>query len=179
MINLIPLAYLNEACFLSLNEDDKKYQFNLEEAQDDLADIIGKEFYEEIESQYDADTLTTDNEALYEGYIKKFLAWQTNLYYQGFANQNHTPTGNREFNDENCSIISDVKQYGFEKNIRNRAVKQKNKMINFLNLEQEKDSTKYPKYEKKCRDDFGFAITSVDKSSDALLKVNKSIISNE
>jgi len=179
MINLIPLAYLNEACFLSLNEDDKKYQFNLEEAQDDLSELIGQEFYEEIESQYDADTLTTDNEALYEGYIKKYLAWQTNFYYQGFANQNHTPTGNREFTDENSSIVSDIKQYGLEKNIRRKAVKYKNKIINFLNLEQEKDSTKYPKYEKKCKTDFGFAITSVDKKSDNLLKVNKSIVSNE
>jgi len=66
MINLIPLAYLNEVCFLSLNEDDKKYQIHLEEAQEDLSDLLGAEFYEEIETQYDAGTLTTDNDALYE-----------------------------------------------------------------------------------------------------------------
>jgi len=179
MINLIPLAYLNEVCFLSLNEDDKKYQIHLEEAQEDLSDLLGAEFYEQIETQYDAGTLTTDNDALYEECIKKFLAWQTNVYLQGFVNSNHTPTGNREFNDENSSVLSDIKQYSLEKNIRRRAVKYKNKMLNFLSLEQEKDSTKYPLYNKKCIESFDFAITAITRKNYDLFKANKSTINNE
>lgn len=179
MINLIPLAYLNEACFLSLNEDDKKYQFNLEEAQDNLYDLLGGQFYEQIESQYSAGTLAGDNLTLYQNYLKKYLAWQTYFYYQGFANVNNTPTGVREFSDENSSIVSDLKMYSLERNISKKVNKYKNRIINFLKLEQEKDATKFPLYKQKCNDGFGFAITSVDKKSDAIIKVNKTIISNE
>ena len=65
MTNLIPLSYLNEACFLSLNIDAKKFQMVLKLAQEDLQDVLGTEFYEEIVSQYPS-SLSTDNEALYE-----------------------------------------------------------------------------------------------------------------
>lgn len=179
MTNLIPLAYLNEACFLSLNVDDKKYQMVLKIAQDTLKSVLGEEFYEQIETQYEADTLTTPNEALYENYIKDFLAWQTYFYYLKFANLDSTPTGLREFNDENSSIVSDVKMYAIEKNVMEFVNRYKYSMINFLKLEQEKDSTAYPLFDSKCDYGFNFGITSVDKKSDALFKVNKSIITNE
>lgn len=178
-MNLIPIAYLNEVCFLSLNEDDKKYQMNLDLAQDQLSDVIGAEFYEQIVSQYTSTSFSADNLALYDPHIKKYLAWQTYFNLQGFVNSNHTPTGNREFIDENSTIVADVKQYALERNIGNRLKYFKNKLINFLDLEQEKDSTKYPMYTCRCKTDFGFAITSVDKRSDVLLKINKSIVSNE
>lgn len=179
MINLIPLAYLNEACFLSLNVDDKKYQMVLKIAQDTLKSVLGEEFYEEIESEYEGNTLSDDNESLYEGYIKDFLAWQTYFYYLIFANLDSTPTGLREFNDENSSIVSDVKMYAVEKNVMEFVNRYKYSMINFLKLEQEKDSSKYPLFDSKCDYGFNFGITSVDKKSDALFKVNKSIITNE
>jgi len=35
---LIPLSYLNEACFLSLNIDEKKFKMVLKIAQEDLRD---------------------------------------------------------------------------------------------------------------------------------------------
>jgi len=179
MINLIPLSYLNEACFLSLNEDDKKYQMVLKIAQDTLKEVLGGEFYSQIETQYDNETLSTANDTLYEDYIKDFLAWQTYYYYIKFANINATPTGLREFNDENSSIASDVKMYALEKNVMEFVNRYKYNMINYLDLEQEKDSTAFPLYNAKCDHGFNFAITSVDKASDALVKVNKTIITNE
>lgn len=179
MINLIPLSYLNEACFLSLNVDDKKYQMVLKIAQDTMKSFIGEEFYEQIESQYDSSTLSTDNDALYEGYIKDYLAWQTYFYYLKFANLDSTPTGLREFSDENSSIVSDVKMYAVEKNVLEFVNRYKYSMINFLKLGQEKDSSKYPLFNSKCDYGFSFGITSIDKTSDALFKVNKSIITNE
>lgn len=178
-MNLIPISYLNEACFLTLNEDDKKYQMCLNVAQDNLADLIGREFYAQLETQYDNDTFSTDNDTFYEGYVKDYLAWQTYLIYIGFANQNSTPTGIREFNDENSSVVADVKMYALEKNVLKMVNYYKYRLINFLKLEQEKDSTKYPMFTAECDYGFSFAITAVDKTSDALLKVNKSIITNE
>lgn len=180
MINLIPISYLNEVCFLSLNEDDKKYQMVLDLAQDMLRQLLGAEFYSEIETQYQADTLSTDNDAFYEDSgLKKYLAWQTYFCYLKFSNVNATPTGIRTFNDEDSSIASDVQMWSLEKDVLQMLNTYKGSMLNYLKLERDKDSTKFPLYREKCHDEFSFGITSVDKESDAMFRVNKSIITNE
>lgn len=148
-------------------------------SQDTLEEILGTEFYNEIETEYDADTLTADNDDLYDPFIKDFIAWLTYLNYLKFANSDNTPTGVREFSDENSSIVNDVKMYGIEKNVRGMVDFYRGKMLNFLKLEQYKDGSKYPLYKESCKTDFGFAITSIDKKSDVLIKVNKAIITNE
>lgn len=184
MTLILELSYLNTACFLSLNEDDIKYNMCLEMAQEDLRDgILGREFYDQIESQYVASPpnngYTGDNLALYNPYIKKFLAWKTYFNYLKFANVNATPTGIREFNDENSSVASDIKMYSLEKNVKERADTSKYNIINFLKDEQSNDSTKYPLWEDDSKEYMSFSITSVDKSSDALIRVNKTIQTNE
>lgn len=181
MNNLIPIAYLNEICFLSLNVDDKKYKSALDEAQDDLREILGAQFYNEIETQYTTNPIsfTSDNQALYDPYIKKYLAWQTYINYIGFANNDSTPTGIRKFIDGNSEILSGVEMYALEKKINGKIQKYKGKMINFLRLEQEKDSDKYPLYHYRCKQDFSFGITSVTRKDYTLFKANKSITNNE
>lgn len=180
MINLIPISYLNEACFLSLNEDDKKYQMVLDLAQDMLKQLLGVEFYTEIETQYQANALTPDNNSFYENSgIKKYLAWQTYFCYLKFSNVNATPTGIRTFTDENSSIATDIQMYSLEKNVLQMLNTYKGSMLNYLKLEREKDSTKFPLYRERCHEEFSFGITSVNKESDAMFKVNKSIITNE
>lgn len=181
MINLIPIAYLNEICFLSLNTDDKKYKSALDEAQDDLIEIIGQAFYTQIETQYNTNptSFTSDNETLYENYIKKYLAWQTYLNYIGFSNNDSTPTGIRKFNDENSELLTGVEMYALEKKINGKVQKYKTKMINFLKLQKEKDSSKYPLYVHKCKEDFSFGITSITKKDYTLFKANKAITNNE
>lgn len=176
---MLELSYLNEECFLSLNEDDKKYTLCLKLAQQDLRDLLGPEFYEELETQYDEETLSSDNDALYENYIKDYLAWSTYFHYLKFSQSNATPTGFRQFNDENSSILEDVKLYGLEKNVLNVRTRYKDNMVNYLKLEQDKDSTKFQKYRNTCKTVYSFAISAVDKRSDTLLNVNKSIITNE
>lgn len=181
MNNLIPIAYLNEICFLSLNTDDKKYKAALDEAQDDLREIIGAQFYTQIETQYTSNPISfsTDNQALYDPYIKKYLAWQTYLNYLGFANNDSTPTGIRKFIDGNSELLTGVEMYAFEKKINGKVQKYKGKMINFLKLAQDKDSTKYPLYHHMCKSDFSFGITSITKKDYTLFKANKSITNNE
>jgi hypothetical protein len=179
MINLIPIAYLNEACFLSDNVDEKKYQMALKIAQMDLEDVLGVEFYEQIESQFDAETLSIDNDALYEGYIKDYLAWQTYLHYLKFANVEATPTGIRTFKDENSDLATDLQLYSVEKNVLDMANRYKYRMINFLKLEQSKDSTKYSLWTDQCKEQFSFGFSAIDKGSDALVSVNKTISTNE
>lgn len=180
MTAILDLTYLNTACFLSLNEDDLKYGMCLEMAQEDLRDgVLGREFYEQIETQYSAFTGATDNQTLYNDYLRKYLAWQTYFHYLKFANVNATPTGIREHDDDTSSIASDVKMYSLEKNVLARANKYKYDTINYLREQQANDSTKFPLWEDECKEQMSFSITSIDKNSDALIRVNKSINTNE
>jgi hypothetical protein len=177
-MSLIPLSYLNEACFLSLNENDKKYNMCLEEAEEDLKDVLGVEFYDQIVSQYPS-TLSADNNALYNPYIKKFLAWQTYYIYLKFANVNATPTGIRSFDDDNSTLASDIQMFSLEKNVKARADKYRFAIINFLKESQVNDEDKYPLWEEDCKELPSFYITSVDKKSDSMIKISRTAKSNE
>jgi hypothetical protein len=177
MKDLIPIAYLNDACFLSLNTDDKKYRMCLKMAQEDLQDIIGNTFYAEIESQYPK-TLSTDNSTFYEDCVKDFLAWRTYFNYLKFANVDATPTGIRTFNDENSSLASDIQMYSLEKHVRAQAEKYKYRIQTFLTEAQSGNSGRYPLYSHSCLTDMSFAITSVSGKSDLQFRIEKSIITN-
>jgi len=179
MIDLIELSYLNEVCFLSTNTDDKKYRMCLKMSQDNLQSILGRSFYAQIETQYQANTLSTDNNTLYENYLKDFLAWQTYFNYLKFANVEATPSGIREFSDENSTIASDVKMYALEKNVRTEANNKKFNIINYLRESRMNNATIYPLWVDVCKPQMSFAITSVDAKSDVNIRVNKSIITQE
>jgi hypothetical protein len=177
-MSLLTLSYLNDACFLSLNENDKKYNMCLKMSEEDLRNVLGREFYDEIVSQYPS-TFTADNSTLYDTYIKDFLAWQTHFNYLKFANVNATPSGIRTFKDDNSDLASDIQMYSLEKHVRARADFYKYEIINFLKEQQANDEDKYPLWEDNCKEQFSFAITAIDKDSDAMIKVNKAIITNE
>lgn len=178
--NLIEIAYLQETCFLSQNIAPNKFQPVIEMAQEDLRDILNQPLYDEIVSQFSTTpkTLSTENAALYE-YIKKFLAWQTNFYWQKFANSDSTPTGQREFNDENSSLLTDVKMFSFEKNIRERATNYKFKLITFLRTARANDTGSYPKWVDSCTEEMSFAITSVQGRSNTRYGIFKATRLNE
>lgn len=180
---LIPLSYLTEACYMSPNIDEREFKMNLVLAQDDLKDILGGEFYEEIEAQYDPnnDTFTTDNATLYEDYIKDYLAWRTYYTSLGMSQSKSTPTGEREFSEESSTILQDVKLFSKEKNVLERSEKYKNRMINFLKLEQQKDSTKYPLWQGVCNDGFSWGISCITRNTyqDNINNINRAVITNE
>lgn len=180
---LIPLAYLNEACGLSQNIDEKVFKMNLIIAQEDLKDILGGEFYEEIETQYNpqGDTLTDVNSTLYEDYLKQFLAWATYQRYLGFSQSASTPTGEREFSDENSAILADVKLYSKEKNVAAMVTRYHNRIINYLELEQNKDSTAFPLWTGCKKGVFAWGISGVERNStaDKIYSINKAVTGNE
>jgi len=179
MIYLIPLPYINEACNVSENIPEKKMKGNLEEAQADLKDVLGAEFYEQIESQYENETFSSENDTLYEDYIKQFLAWQSYFYSLGFSQSESTPTGERSFNDENSTLLDDLRTNAKEKNIMRRAKRYKYDLINFLTLAQSRDATAYSLWSKPCKEEFSFAISSVSREHDAIISVNRAVTENE
>lgn len=180
---LIPLSYINEACFVSSNIDEKKIKTSLKRAQLRLRELLGAEFYEEIETQYKPvnDTFSTDNSTLYENYIKDYLAWQSYFYFIGFSQTESTPTGERSFTDDNSALATDIQLFSKEKNIKQVAYEYQSSMINFLRNEQSKNSTKYPKWEDNCKEEFSFGISGIGKDSkeESIFAINKATVANE
>ena len=180
MTDLIDFSYLNDVCFLSLNTDDKKYRMALRMAQDNLKNILGRSFYQQIETQYGPpNTLIGDNLTLYTDYIKDYLAWDTYYNYMKFANMDATPTGFRSHDDENSTVLDDIKMVSLSRHVAAEANKKKYSLINFLKESRKNSSTIYPLWLNTCRTEMSFAITSIDKCSDAMIKVNKSITTQE
>lgn len=180
---LIPIAYVNEACFLSLNLDEKKVKMSLRLAQEDLSDVLGPEFYAEIETQYapSGDTFTTANATLYEDYLKDFLAWATYHRYIGFSQSDSTPTGFRKFTDENSTFLEGGELDSLEKNANGMVQRYKNKIINYLRLQQSILSTNFPLYKGSCDDNFGWAISGIERDSDLdkAISITKAVQANE
>jgi len=180
---LIPLSYLNEACYLSQNIDEKKFKMVLKLAQEDLEDILGAEFYAQIETQYSPqnDTLTTANATLYEDYLKDFLAWSTYHRLLGFSQSESTPTGERAFTDENSTLLADIALEAKEKNVLQMVARYKNRIINYLDNEQSKDSTAFPLWDGCKKGAFGWGISGIERNSheDKIFSINKAIIGNE
>lgn len=180
MSYLIPLAYINEVCFVSPNIDEKKMKANLDEAQADLRDILGPEFYTQIVTQYEGGSFSSANDTLYESYIKQFLAWQSYFYSLGFSQSDSTPTGERQFNDENSTILESVKLFDKEKNIKRRANRYKYDLINYLKESRLNDPTSFPLWEEPCEDELSFAITSISRDNkDAVISINRVVKDNE
>lgn len=180
---LIPLSYLNEACFLSLNIDEKKFKMVLKISQEDLRDILGGEFYEEIETQYDPanDTFTTANATLYEDYLKDYLAWATYHRFLGFSQSESTPTGERSFNDDNSTLLADVALYSKEKNVKAMVSRYKDNIINYLRLQRSIDSTSFPLWQDCYKEEFGFGISCIERDAekDQIISITKATRGNE
>lgn len=180
---LIPLSYLNEACFLSLNIDEKKFKMCLKIAQEDLRDVLGAEFYAEVETQYAPanDTFTTANATLYEDYIKDFLAWATYHRFLGFSQSESTPTGERSFTDDSSTILTDLALNAKEKNVKNMVTRYKDRMVNYMRLQQTILSTNFPLWDDKCVTDFGWGISGIERDShrDKIISVTKAVRGNE
>lgn len=184
---LMPLSYINEACFLSTNIDEKKIKPALAEAQMDLRAILGAEFYSEIETQYAPvnDTFSTANAALYEDYIKDYLAWTSYFYSLGLSQTESTPTGERSFKDDNSDLASDIQLFSKEKNIKRLAFKFKSAMIDYLKLNQHNYAMgvagyyAFAKWSEKCSTEFQFGISAIGREKDEIFAVNKAIITNE
>lgn len=180
---LIPLSYLNEACDLSENIDEKKIKIHLKRAQANLKDVLGYNFYDEISTQYDPnnDTFTAANATLYEDYIKDYLAWRTFFFYLGFSQSSSTATGQRQFEEDSSTILEDVKLFSFEKNVESMTNFYKYELINYMRLQQTNDSTAFPLWVDNCSPEFSWGISAItrDSQKDKIMSINKAINTNE
>lgn len=178
---LIPLSYLTEACFLSENVTDKKYEMCIEMAEEDLEGILGSQLYQEIKLQYNNNTMSPDNDKLYEYAIKKYIAWRTYYHYLKFAQTDSTATGIRQFSEDNSSLIEDVKLYSLEKNVKARAGQFADRITTYIRTAKKNNTAAFPLFSECGRSNTSFSITSIAGHGKVhqVISINKSISSNE
>ncbi|HZI25021.1 MAG TPA: hypothetical protein VFD46_08090 [Chryseolinea sp.] len=179
-MKLINYAYLRTETDISQNVDDKFLDNPIKRAQDQVLFMLGNAFYAEILSQYEANTLTTDNQAFYDPYIKKFMAWQAYEYWLTKANVMETRTGIRAFVEEGSEIASDATMGSLLRMTKQWTQYYKGELLSFLQNAQTNNSSIYPLYDRSCKNQLsgGFHITAISKRDNTYLKIDKTIFNS-
>lgn len=178
MTKLITYQYLRKQTDISQNVDDDKLDNPILRAQDMLEFILGKAFYEEIEGQFPS-SLSSDNDSLFDPYIKKYLAWQAYEFYLIKANVYESRTGIRLYSEENSEIASETIMSNLIKDAKQWTQFYKGEMLTYIKQQQRIDSSKYPLY-KDCynKEGNGFHITAITKKDNTNSKINRQILLN-
>ncbi len=179
MIKFITYAYLRSECDISSNIEDDVLDNKIKMAQNMLRMILGTEFYQEIETQNPVskdNTLTPDNLALYDPYLKQFIAWQAYQYWLIKANFAETKSGIRIHTEENSEIASDTQMGSLIALAKGNAELYKGYMMTFLKQAQAADNAKYPLYG-SCNKHYGanFHITALKKRDTIYRDINRDV----
>lgn len=174
---LVTYAYVRSECDISQNVPDEELDSKIRWSQDMLRMLLGKSFYDEIVSQFASNALSSDNTAVYDPFIKQFLAWQTNEYWTIRANFKDTRAGFRVHIEENSNPTSDTQLAMLIKEAKGKSSTYKNELLGFLNEAQTRDSSKYPLYRPGCHFNSGngFHISSVTKRDRNNCSINRQI----
>lgn len=164
MTKIITYAYFRSETDVSENVDDKTIDNPIKRAHEQLKFILGKAFYEQIVAQFVASSFSTDNDALYDPYIKKFLAWQAYEFYAIRANVYESRTGFRTFREDNSEVVSESTMANIINEAKHWTQYYKGEMLTFIKQQRRIDSSKYPLYD-DCHNKMGtgFNITAVKK----------------
>lgn len=183
MSKLITYAYMKEETDIAQTVENTKLDNPIKNACDRLKFLIGVQFYNELVSQVitTPKTLSTDNLAFFDPYVKQFLAWQAYQFYISKANTYETRVGVRIFKEDNSDPASD-KIMGEQIALAKQQLQiYKDGMINFLNSAQRVTSTKYPLYTNTCGNVVGssFGISAVSRKSTVSFSINNSVTNQE
>ncbi len=183
MSKLITYAYFKEETDISKIVDDEKLDNPIKRAQERLSNILGVSFYNEIQSQYTPALtgLSAANLALYNPYIKKFLAWQAYYLYLTKANTYETRVGVRIFKEENSDPASDKTMGEQIATAKQDLQIHKDNLINFLNSAKRNSASNYPLYQESCGNVAGnsFGISAVKNISTVNAQIDRTIRNQE
>lgn len=143
---LIDFAYLKEQVDIPQNISNSDLEGKLSRAQEMLRMLLGDAFYRDLLSNYKAGTLSEAYTALYDPYVKQFLAWQAYQYFSVTANYNVTPGGYRVHTEANSVVASDIQMAIIIKDIKQQAQFYKDFMVSYL----DEHATDYPLYNVSC-----------------------------
>lgn len=177
MTELVTYAFIRSETCLSQNIPDDELKTPLMRAQDILKGLLGVQFYDQIESQFPS-SFDADNSALFDPYIKKFLAWQSMLFWLPYANLKTTRSGLRVHSEENSTPATDAQVGALVADMRNMAQFHKEGILGFIRKQRFSDDSKYPLYDDDCNTKTlgtGFAITPVRKKENIQTRIDKRI----
>lgn len=178
---LIDTAFFRDFNSVDDNVDSTDIDKKIFKAQRKLSFLLGPAFYAQIVAQFDAATdlsgLSADNLALYDPYIKDFLAQEAYIELLAKGQVTITRSGPVVLGSENNTPAADKLVGELIKSEKQSAETYKNGMISFIEGEQKRDSTKYPLY--SCGNKkLGtmFQITSVQKIDTTHCDINNQVI---
>ena len=183
MSKLITAAYLKAECDIETNIANADLDNPIKWAQDRLRFLLGKRFYDEIISQGTSTptAFSAENSALFDPFVKQFLAWQAHEFYVIKATAIRKRTGLRTFVDETDEAASSEIVNLHIKNAKEQTQFYKGEMINYILQQQNQDSSAFPLYEADCnnvRFGTGFGITGVTKIDTSQNDIGRMIENN-
>lgn len=183
MSKIITAAYLKAECDIDTNIDNRELDNPIKWAQDRLRFILGKNFYDQIYTQGSTTptSFSSDNSALFDPYVKQFLAWQAHEFFVIKSTAIRKRTGLRTHVDEvDEAAPSDVVNLHI-KTAKEQTQFYKGEMVNYILARQQADSTKFPLYERDCNNSkfgTGFGISGVAKLSTSQYDIGRTLEDN-
>jgi len=184
MTRLITYAYLKQETDIASNIEVAELDNCIKWAQDRLKFLIGTLFYNELYSQGTTTptSYSTTNAALYDPYIKQYLAWQAYEFFVSTQAQNYSSrSGYRVHKEDNSDPATDQQMNTRVKMAKEQVQFYKGAMINYIIQQQAISSSNYPLYVADCSNKkfgSGSGITGVGKIDDSQNKIFKRVIYN-
>ena len=142
---LITFAYFKKECDIPQNIPDLEIDSKVYQAQETLRMLMGDEFYQDYLLNYKNNTFTAVYTTLY-GYVKQYVAWQTNEFWTVKANFKVTRSGFRVHTEENSVVATDIQMGSIIKIAKQQSQYYKKLLVDYLNGH----SADYPLYLNNC-----------------------------
>lgn len=178
MSKIITYQYVRMETDISQNVETAMLDNPIKWAQDQLEFLLGRELFDEIYAQAitNPTSFSAVNSALFDPYIKQFLAWTAYHDYICKANSYETRTGVRVFKEENSDPASDGMMNTRIKLAAQKVEFYKGRMISYILEQQNSGSfTTYKDCGKKLGSGFGITGVSRISTSEYELTKNKTL----
>lgn len=183
MTKLITYAYMISETDISSSVENSRLDNPIKWAMDQLKFVLGRELYDEVYGQATTTptTFSTNNAALFDPYIKQFLAWTAYHDYVRTANSYETRTGVRTFKEENSEPGNEEVVNMRVRKAMDKAQFYKGAMVNYIIERQNVSSSNFPLYNVDCNNQkfgTGFGISGVSRISTSQYDLTKRTIEN-
>lgn len=182
MNRLITYAYLKEETDIPSGVENKDLDNPIKWAQDQLRFVLGRSFYDQLYSQGTSSptSYSTANAALYDPYIKQFLAWTAYHDYRVKCGFYDSRTGPRAWKEENSDPADKETLNMLVREASNKVQFYKGNMLNYIQEQKNANSSAFPLYTTDCGQKFGsgFGISGVGKISTSQKDITQRTIQN-
>lgn len=180
MSKLINFQYLKQETDIAGNVEVSELDNCIKWAQDRLKFLLGTLFFNEIYSQGTTlpTTYSANNTALFDPYIKQYLAWQAYEFYVSMQAQSYSSrSGFRVHQEDNSIPATDSMMTTRIKLAKEQVQYYKGAMMNYITQQQAISTSNFPLYLDDCghKKYGGSGITGVSKIDDSQNKISKKV----